>query len=199
LLGQVFLPIRELRFVVIGCFCALACLPMVFTFLPPKGYPITWPPYFPPYIQTAAGYAKENELTMSDIPWSMAWYGNVQSLWLTLNAQDLVDITDYQKRVQVLYLSRRMLDRPFYTGWIEENESYWGNVILQAIAGVSQDPTRWPKQVNLALRHQDLPPLLSVDQGRSPPNYPMLPLHYLQAGWPAQLVLTYRDRAPIVQ
>ena len=61
LLEQIRLPFPQLRYVIIGIFSLVACLPMVFVFLPPKTIPVAYPPYYPPAIQTVAGWLKENE------------------------------------------------------------------------------------------------------------------------------------------
>ena len=109
LLEQMRLPFRELRYLVIGIFSLVACLPMVFVFLPPKTSPVAYPPYYPPAIQTVAGWLKEKELAMSDIPWAVAWYGQRQCVWLTLKCtpdakdpnthEDFFAINDYQKPI----------------------------------------------------------------------------------------------------
>ena len=78
----------QLRYVVMAVFVALCCLPMMSALLSPRATPVVYPPYFPPDIQKIAGWMKENELMMSDVPWAVAWYGNHQCLWLTLNAQE---------------------------------------------------------------------------------------------------------------
>jgi hypothetical protein len=88
LAGQMKLPVPQLRYAVIAVFAALSCLPMIFTLLSPKVSPVVYPPYYPPDIQQTAGWMKENELMMSDVPWAVAWYGQRQCVWLTLNAQD---------------------------------------------------------------------------------------------------------------
>ena len=36
LLDQIALPLPQLRYVILGCFSALVCLPMIFVFLPPR-------------------------------------------------------------------------------------------------------------------------------------------------------------------
>ena len=55
LLEQMPLPLPQLRFLVIGIFTLVACLPMVFVFLLPATHPIPYPPYYPPRIQRMAG------------------------------------------------------------------------------------------------------------------------------------------------
>jgi hypothetical protein len=134
LLDQIELPIRELRYAVIGLFSAIACLPMFLTFLPPKTVPVVYPPYYPPAIQTVAGWMKESELTMSDVPWAMAWYGQRQCVWLTLNAQaDFLAINDYQKPISALYLTPATMDNRFLTQWVLAGEQSWGSFILDSI------------------------------------------------------------------
>ena len=47
---------------------------------------------------------KENELMMSDIPWAVAWYGNRQCIWLTLNAEKAFsEIHDFRKPVKAAF------------------------------------------------------------------------------------------------
>ena len=105
-LEQMKLPVPQLRYAVIAVFVALSCLPMIFTLLSPKVSPVVYPPYYPPDIQQTAGWMKENELMMSDVPWAVAWYGQRQCVWLTLNAQDdFFAINDNLKPVQALYLT----------------------------------------------------------------------------------------------
>ncbi|MGH7993397.1 MAG: ArnT family glycosyltransferase, partial [Limisphaerales bacterium] len=88
LLDQMVLPLRELRLVVKVVFVGLCCAPLIFTLLPPRTRPVVYPPYYPPDIQAIAGWMRPNELIMSDVPWAVAWYGQRQSVWLTMNYQD---------------------------------------------------------------------------------------------------------------
>ena len=92
---------------------------MVFVFLPPKPAPLAYPPYYPPVIQQTCGWMKENELMMSDIPWAVAWYGNRQCVWLTLNAQsEFFAINDLLKPVRALYLTPQTMDSRFLSQWV---------------------------------------------------------------------------------
>ena len=87
---------------------------------------------------------KPNELMMSDVPWAVAWYGQRQCVWLTLNAQDdFFAINDYLKPVQALYLTPETMDAKFVSDWVRADEHSWGNFILQAVAQ-SQIPTSFP-------------------------------------------------------
>jgi hypothetical protein len=169
LLEQLRLPLRELRYVVIGLFWVFACLPMIFTFLPPKGVPVAYPPYYPPVIQRVGSWLNEKELAMSDVPWAMAWYGQRQCVWLTLKCtpdpkdpdthEDFFAINDYQKPIKELYLSPAGMDRRLLTQWIKSSEVSWGTFVL------------------------------NIQMVRKVPDY--FPLHESEQGWlPDQLVLT---------
>jgi hypothetical protein len=141
LLEQLPLPFPQLRYIVIGIFSLVACLPMVFVFLLPKTYPVLYPPYYPPTIQTVGGWLNENELAMSDIPWAVAWYGQRQCVWLTLRCmpntrdrtthEDFFAINDYQKPINALYLTPETMDARFLTQWIRAGEQSWGSFVLE--------------------------------------------------------------------
>jgi hypothetical protein len=73
-------------------------------------------------------------MAMSDIPWAMAWYGQKQCVWLTLNSQtDFFEINDYRKSVQELYLTQVTLDSRFLTQWVRGGELNWGSFVLGCI------------------------------------------------------------------
>ena len=131
LLDQMKLIFPKMRYIVVGLFAFIMCLPMVCTFLPPKTIPLTYPPYYPPAIQQVAGWMKENELMMSDIPWAVAWYGNRQCIWTTLDAQEqFFAVNDLLKPVRALYLTPQTMDSRFLTQWVRAGEHSWGNLIL---------------------------------------------------------------------
>lgn len=145
LLDQLTLPLLVLRYVVIGGFCALISLPMVFNFLPPKPSPVAFPPYYPPTIQTIAGWMRENELIMSDIPAAVAWYGNRQSVALTLDAQnEFYALNDYLKPVKALYFTPVTLDAKFLSQWVRPGgDRSWGMLIMSAMTK-EELPPRFP-------------------------------------------------------
>jgi hypothetical protein len=134
LLDQMKLLFRGMRVLVIGTFAFVMCLPMVFTFLPPRVAPVVYPPYYPPAIQQVAGWMKENELMMSDIPWAVAWYGNRQCIWTTLDAQEqFFAVNDLRKPVRALYLTPETMDSRFLTQWVRAGEHSWGSFILESM------------------------------------------------------------------
>jgi hypothetical protein len=133
LLEQMILPLRELRYAVIGLFVGLCCLPLVFA-LWFKITPLVYPPYYPPEIQQTAGWMKPDELMMSDVPWAVAWYGQRQCVWLTLDSQpEFFAVNDYIKPVQALYLTPDTMDGKFVSDWVESRQYSWGKFIIQAV------------------------------------------------------------------
>jgi hypothetical protein len=206
LLDQIYLPIRELRYVIIGAFCVIACVPMLFALLPSRTRtPLSYPPYHPPSIQTAANFAKPDELTMSDIPWAMAWYGQRQCVWLAPKIQpDFSDINDLQKPVDVLYLTRITLDSRIITDWMAAGTgNTWPTIVLETAQFSGQRDAEgketWPKRVELSVRQlnestQSSPLNLSA-QGL---KVAYLPFHYWQRGWPEFISLTTREK-PITE
>jgi hypothetical protein len=172
LLDQLNLPALELRYLLITVAGIIASLPMIFVFLPPRPAPVSWPPYLPPAIQRCAAWMKENELTMSDVPWAMAWYGQRQSVWLTLRSvpdsrepgvqESFLSISDYLKPITLLYLTPQMMDSRFLSQWMAQDRA-WGYFISQV--GILREV---------------------------PPNFP---LRKAPDGWlPSQLVLTDWER-----
>jgi hypothetical protein len=142
LLDQVEVPVLPVRHIITGVFGLVACLPLILVFLPPRPDSTAYPPYWPPDIQKFAGYMKENELMMSDIPWAVAWYGQRQCVWLTLravpNAKDRAEqetffsINDYLKPINALYLTAESMDRKFVSEWVQAGEDSWGTFIRQS-------------------------------------------------------------------
>ena len=136
LLRQMKLPATQLHYAVIALFVAVSCLPMIFSICAPKTLPVAYPPYYPPDIQKSAGWMKENELMMSDVPWAVAWYGHHQCVWLTLNMQDeFFAIGDnYQKPVLGLYLTPETMDAKLLSECARSSENSWGNFLLKVLA-----------------------------------------------------------------
>jgi len=136
LLRQMKLPVAQMHYAVTALFVAVSCLPMIFTLCAPKVLPVAFPPYYPPDIQKTAGWMKENELMMSDVPWAVAWYGHHQCVWLTLNTQDdfFAIGDDYQKPVLGLYLTPETMDAKLLSNCMRGGENSWGNFLLKSLA-----------------------------------------------------------------
>jgi hypothetical protein len=141
LLDQMNLKLRELRYLVVGFFGVVMCLPMLYVFLLPKARPLNYPPYYPPTIQQTCGWMKPGELMMSDIPWAMAWYGDRQCIWLTQNAQSqFFAVHDLLKPVRGLYLTPQTMDNRFLSQWVRAGEHSWASFILESMLRKQIDP-----------------------------------------------------------
>jgi 4-amino-4-deoxy-L-arabinose transferase-like glycosyltransferase len=165
-LDQMKLAVPQLRYVVIAVFVALSCWPMILisTLVTPKASPLVYPPYYPPDIQQTAAWMKPDELMMSDVPWAVAWYGQHQCIWLTLNTQDdFFAVNDFLKPVQALYLTPETTDGKFVSDMVHSGEHGWGSFIA-----------------------------LGVLQNQIPPDFPLrnAPTGFL----PERLFLTDRER-----
>jgi 4-amino-4-deoxy-L-arabinose transferase-like glycosyltransferase len=135
-LDQMKLAVPQLRYVVIAVFVVLSCWPMILisTLVTPKVSPLVYPPYYPPDIQQTAAWMKPDELMMSDVPWAVAWYGQHQCIWLTLNAQDdFFAINDYLKPVQALYLTPETMDGKFVSDMVHSGEHSWGSFVAMVV------------------------------------------------------------------
>ena len=170
LLEQVQLPFPELRYGLIGLFGAVASLPLLLTFLSPRSLPIAFPPYYPPAIRDACTWTRGDELVMSDIPWAVAWYGQSQCVWLTLNTQpDFFRINDYQKPIRALYLTPVTLDAKSLTRWLKADKESWERFVLDGLL----------KAV--------------MEQPWAPEGFPLT--HWQRkAFWPDQFLVTFRDK-----
>jgi len=137
------LPTPALRYGVMAGFALLMSLPLLLTFVPPRPRPVS-APYFPPRIQQFAHYLNESEMLMSDVPWAVAWYGERQSVWVTMNWRtEFFEISDYQKVVNGLYISTRTTDRKFLSSWFGGENQGWGAFLLQTFV-VRQVPDGFP-------------------------------------------------------
>lgn len=153
LLDQVAFEAYQLRYAVIGLFCVLVCLPMIFALLPPRTGPLAYPPYNPQRIQLAANWMKENELMMSDIPWAVAWYGDRQCVWLTLNAtpdpaspdsqEDFFAINDFQKPISALLLTPESMNTRLLSDLKLAGPHSWGHFIM-GVQAKSELPMVFP-------------------------------------------------------
>jgi 4-amino-4-deoxy-L-arabinose transferase-like glycosyltransferase len=130
------------RSLVVFAFAFIMCLPLMTVFLPPRINPLVYPPYYPPAIRQTAGFMKENELMMGDIPWAVAWYGNRQCIWLTLDAQEqFFAVNDALKPIRGLYLTPLTMDSRFLTEWVRPGEHSWGSFILETMTRREIPPT----------------------------------------------------------
>ncbi len=138
LLDQIELPAPWLRSLLIVGFVLVLSLPMIFRLLPPRAVPVTYPPYWPPLIQTVAHWVEPEELIMSDMPWAVAWYGGRQCIWTTMDAgqtskDDFYGINDERKPIKGLFLTPITTDAKFLTDMRQGPEGVWGRFYLDAV------------------------------------------------------------------
>ena len=143
LLNQMNVPMIQARLGVMVLLVALVCQPLISTLLT-KTPPVSYPPYYPPDIQKIAGWMRPDELTMSDVPWAVAWYGDRQCTWTTLNSQsEFFALNDYIKTVQALYLTRGTMDARLLTECLQGGVDSWSNFVLKTLAA-NQIPSQFP-------------------------------------------------------
>jgi hypothetical protein len=144
LLGQMNIPSLQVRYGVIVLVVGLACQQFILTLLPPKTPPTVYPPYYPPEIQKFSDWLRPDELMMSDIPWAVAWYGDRQCTWTTINSQsEFFQLNDNVKHVAALYLTLNTLNAKLFTECLQGGVDSWGNFVLKALAA-NQIPTGFP-------------------------------------------------------
>src|ERR1035437_8556334 len=144
LLNQMNSPSLEARYGVVGLVVVLACQQFIMTLLPPRTSPIAYPPYYPPEIQKIAGWMHPDELVMSDIPWAVAWYGDRQCTWTTINSRyEFFALNDYLKPVHALYLTLGTMDARLVTECLQGGVDSWGNFVLKTVAA-NQIPSQFP-------------------------------------------------------
>src|SRR5438445_1263538 len=164
LLDQLNLPFPQLRHLVTGSLVALACAPLIFTLLPPREFPLAYPPYYPPWIQQFGRWMSKDELVMSDMPWAMAWYGQRQSVWTTLNVKDqkghddFFTVNDLQKPVHGLYLTTLTMDARFYSQMLRGQDWAWGKFVMDSLVTTNGLPVGFP------LKHAPAGPYLGNGQ-----------------------------------
>lgn len=144
LLDQMNLPLLEARYLVIALVVLLVRLQFAFALLPPRTSPVPYPPYYPPEIQKFSAWMQPTELIMSDIPWAVAWYGQRQCTWTTVNCQyEFVSLNDFVKHVNALYLSLLTLNGRLVTDCMQGTPDNWSNFAFKA-AAYNQLPDKFP-------------------------------------------------------
>jgi hypothetical protein len=134
LLEQFGLALPAMRMLAVGVFVGLACAPLIFSLLMPVGSRWAWPPYYPPYLQEKGAWLPEDGLMMSDVPWAVAWYGERQTVWLSLKFReeptirlknDFAAMNQNGKPIRALYLSPRTFKSVAtdpLKAWVQRNE-----------------------------------------------------------------------------
>lgn len=151
LLDQIVLPSPWLRTAAITAFVLVMSLPLVLRLLPPRAVAFDYPPYYPPYIQMVSDWLEPGELMMSDMPWAVAWYGDRQCIWATLDVganlkDDFYKINDERKAIRGLYLTPVTTNRRFLTEMRQGREGAWANFYLDVVL-MKNLPTGFPMKM----------------------------------------------------
>lgn len=144
LLNQMEVPFPEMRYLAMGLMVLLVRWQLTLALLPPTNSTLAYPPYYPPDIQKFSAWMKPDELIMSDVPWAVAWYGDRQCAWTTLNYQyEFVSLNDFVKPVNALYLTLNTLDGKLETECLQGGVDSWYNFAYKTLA-YEQLPDRFP-------------------------------------------------------
>lgn len=120
-------------YVATTAFCLVISSPLLFALMPPRVSPNAYPPYHPPLIQETASWMRPNELTMSDLPWAVAWYGNRPCLALSQTfSKDFIHLNDDVTPIHALYLSPKTTESPFLSE-VVRNPQGWGRFMLECL------------------------------------------------------------------
>lgn len=144
-IDQIAFEFARYRLVVISIFVVIVSAPLLLTFASGRAIPFAYPPYYPPYIREHAGWLKEDELAMSDMPWAMAWYGDRACLWTTLDTgyatpSDFFTIHDHMKPIRLLYLTPISLDVKFVSEMVKGREYVWSRFALDSMVRTNVPP-----------------------------------------------------------
>jgi len=124
LINLMNLPSPQARIGLVGLIVVLTCQPLISTLLPPANGPVTYKN--PTDLQKIAGWIRPEELMMSDIPWAVAWYGDRQCAWTTVNSRyEFYLLHDYIKPVRGLYLSTKIIDGKILSDCINGPTDNW--------------------------------------------------------------------------
>ena len=164
LLEQFVMKEAGVRVLAMAAFAVLSAVPLWFSLFMPVGSALASPPYYPPSIQEKSQWMGEKDLIMSDFPWAVAWYGQRQSVWLSLKYSEEVSPkyrNDFQvmnqqgKPIRALYLSARTLktiETQALSAWLqgegaenwEEAVSDWDTFVLLGTYLKHEVPTGFP-------------------------------------------------------
>ena len=186
LLEQFGLRMPAYRTSVVTILLVVTSAPLGFSLFMLAPSALAYPPYYPPYIQGKAGSLEKDDLMMTDMPWATAWYGQRQSVWLSLkyreasglkHPNDFFAVNAAGKPIRALYLSSRTtksVETRILDEWIRrearagEWEPYvadWESFVVLGVYVFREVPTGFPLR-RAAL--EDLPELFLLESERNP-------------------------------
>jgi hypothetical protein len=144
LLDQIDISYPPLRTGSIVGFVVVSSLSLGLYILPPTVNPVAYPPYYPPVVSQVGKWMTDKEVTMTDVPWAFAWYGQRRAVDLTLDSkEEFYRINDEMQNISGLYLTPATIDRPFQTEMAKTGKATWGRFVSESI--IKQEvPTGFP-------------------------------------------------------
>jgi hypothetical protein len=167
LLDQLDMLILHERRAVVGGFIVVMSVPFVMSSLLLAHGPAFNSIYSPLHIQRTAQMMGPQELMMSDIPGAVAWYGDRNCAWLTLDDnQEFLKLNNLAQ-VKGVLLTQRTTDKRFLSEMILEPSS-WSQFVMECQAHRAV-PSGFPLTKAPAgyLPHQMF--LSDQERGRTPP------------------------------
>ncbi|MEM7147330.1 MAG: glycosyltransferase family 39 protein [Verrucomicrobiota bacterium] len=118
----------------------------------------SWPPYIPSYIAKLGDWTEENEVTVADMPWAVAWYADRVSLWLPATREQYDELARYGARRDTpfagIYFTPISIDQPLSTGIMTGEYDAWSDMILYGrmrMLGVPMQTTDFPFPVGVPM------------------------------------------------
>jgi hypothetical protein len=141
LFDQLNLGTVDTRGAVVGGFILVLSVPFVTSLLLGRA-PAGNSPYSPLHIQTTARLMRPQELMMSDVPGAVAWYGDRNCAWLTLDDNREFLKLNSLKPVKALFLTQRTTDERFLSEMMLKPAS-WSRFVAECSAH-GEVPTGFP-------------------------------------------------------
>ncbi|MEI6083356.1 MAG: glycosyltransferase family 39 protein [Verrucomicrobiota bacterium] len=161
LLDRIQFQMRLTQLATIGAFAAVNVAPLVLTLLPPSRGPYPYPPYCAPYTRLISHWFDNNEVGVSDAPWSVAWYADRRCVWLPQTPEQFVEIHDFvaPNNTQFMFLTPFMLDRRSQSEIVKGEFKPWASIVR------GQVPERFPFRA-ITLVPPDTDQILFATQAR---------------------------------
>lgn len=152
LLDQFDIPTPRAQNALTAVVAMALCAPFVLRLIPPKPFVMPEPPFYPynpPKIQSIAGGVAPDDLIMTDFPWAMAWYGDRQSISLTLDPGQAFDSVNLDRKgVAALYLTEFTLDKPMMSKLLyQDRDVAWGQFVMSTFLG--SPPRDFPLRIDV--------------------------------------------------
>jgi hypothetical protein len=147
LMDQLNIVTTDAKGAVIGVFLIVMSVPLLLALVTATP-PSLATPYSPLHIQRVAGLMRQRDMMMSDIPAGMAWYGNHDCMWLTLDDEQEFFKINELRNISTVFLTQRTTDHRFLSEMSAQPKS-WGHLFLECeahleVQGYGEVPSGFP-------------------------------------------------------